>query len=483
MSCKLHSHQATRETQSRGGHEVCKKPEPLITYKYLKVNEQREFVSPLAETKWHNLSASGQARDRYLASEWVWSCTTPDNPELQGYRSLSTVLVTLQVWGKVLIGDNGVVQSEHARIIQYDANDYYGALATIGVIPLQEALDIIDPQSPRFVELIKQNLGKLTAQELEKILVEKKQDVWVSYPRALEKFTEQKLRELLEKSQSPQLAYAIASRIKNTIPLDYLRPFVCRSPIIAFQFAKFIEGAHNSTRQAACKDPAYAYQYARYIDRAPRDDTRLAACQDPQYAYYYATDIDHRPDLATREAVCQSPQFARLYAQNVDRCGTEITRKAASQDPREALEYALNVDQAPHPTTRLGVLVDPDSALRYAIEIDQKPLDETRLATSQKPSTAYYYALYVDRSPCDITRRGASTDPQYAYLYARSVDRSPHPITRTGASKSAKWGYQYAVSVDRMPTEETRKAVQSSKAYRSLYQRWENKLVKTEVPS
>lgn len=148
MSCRNHVSNAKHISNQQGCSSVGSPSKEVITYKYLELTPDRKFMSPVSEVVWENGTCSGDAIDEENRADWVWSCDSPDNPELAQYRSRFNVLVTLQVWGDVVYGDNGVIRSQHARIIGYDSDDYYFALFCHGQLTIQQLNSLLTPNSP-----------------------------------------------------------------------------------------------------------------------------------------------------------------------------------------------------------------------------------------------------------------------------------------------------------------------------------------------
>lgn len=298
MTCKNEAQKAKFSTSERGGAAVHNNPTPMITYKYLELDHNHRFVSPVSGHCWEQNAVKGEASDENDPRNWVWSCTSPHNPELASYRNDTSVLVSLEVWGKVLISDNGVGRSQYARIVGYDPMDYYSILCQRGEIGEDILKQMISPTAPGIVRVIK------------------------SRPHLLDSKT---VQQIMDNRPSPEVAFWVARNI-------YKR-------------------SDDTTRQIACRDPQFAYLYALHIDQAPREDTRQAACGSPQWAYFYAKDVDKSPRNDTRLAACQDPLYACFYARDVDYRGRDDTRQAACKDPSSAYLYAVDVDKRFHPLT------------------------------------------------------------------------------------------------------------------------------------
>lgn len=362
----------------------------MVTYKYLNLTADGQFVSPVSNRVWRGLKMKGRGAKEERRQDWVWSCMTPDNHELRSYCDETSVLVTLEVWGRVVVRDNGVVQSEYARIIGYDSDDYYYVLHKYGKISISEALSLISPSSYRLPSLLENDLADV--------------------PFGI-------IANILEKNPTPRLAYLIA---KNY----YKKP-------------------ESKTRSIALLDPWAAYMYALEVDRSPSDDTRLVACQDPRVACSYARDVDRAVHPLTRQAAYSRPDTALTYARTVDKRPNKKSRQICCEYPETAFEYALHVDRRPRDDTRQAACKSSYYAFRYAWQVDKQPREDTREAACQASSHAYEYALHVDRGPHPLTRQTACREPYFAYCYAVSIDDRPHPQTESGVKPSRRWSRAY----------------------------------------
>lgn len=421
---------------------------PLITYKYLELDSSGQFVSPVAKTRWENHSMSGKSQDEDEPRDWIWSCLTADNPALSNYDSETAVLVTLQVWGKVLIDHLGVVRSQGARIVAYDSGDYYYAQLMNKKIDVCTAAKMISPFSRRYLDLVKNFASQISADILG----------WA-----------------LQQNPDPWLAFYSAKA--GLLEKEAARRLVCGCAETAFYFARDVDCcSHDETRRAVCQRPEWAYAYALEVDRWPCDDTRRATCGSPRYAYLYAVNVDKSANDETRLATCQDSHYAYMYAKHVDGAPSELTRRSAVCQPGWAYWYALEVDGVSRDDTRAGACVDPWYAYLYARDVDGYARDDTRNMACQSPSAAYWYAVNMDGMPRDDTRRGACQSPQWAYRYALEVDRCPREDTRLAACSDPEYAYRYATEVDRTPHFRTRLGAYKDSYYLKQYSRWENHL-------
>lgn len=357
MSCTKQTHGATSQSNALGASPITAS-QPLITYKYLELTSDGEFCSPIAQTIWRNGEVRALDPSPDERSAWIWSCSSPDNPELRLYKDNKSVLITLQVWGETLISDNGVVRSKFARIIGYDSDDYYYVLYEQGKISVEEAKRVISPGSDRMIQIMIKEQDKFTREEID--------------------FHRQNLND-------PDAAYWMACYIDQS-PHPQTRRIACLSPATAFYYARDIDRQpHTQTRMAASQDPATAFDYATLIDKHPHPVTRRGACKDPQKAFDYANVVDRKPRSDTRIAACRDPRVAVLYANQVDLRPHPLTRQAACRNPRTAYDYALLVDRGPHDQTRQAACADPEMAMYYAEAIDKRPTSIIQKAVEKYP--------------------------------------------------------------------------------------------------
>lgn len=420
MTCKNQTHHLGPLSNLSGGVESQHNRQDLITYKYLDLTPEKTFVSPVARKTWHTPKMGGEACNPESREEWVWSCLTPDNPELKNYRTPNSVLVTLRVWGKVLIHDNGVVQSEYAQIIGYSSDDYYCALLYMREARFEEVRPLIATDTDRIADLL-ENCPEL--------------------------FTPDDLLELWANTGHPKIAYLTAKLLQR--PDERTRQLACQEPRLAYEYAKTVDKQpRDDTRQAACRDPHAAYRYARDVDAMPRPDTRSAACQSPTSACYYAIYVDKQSTPETLNGLLQgntNSDIVLLYARHFG--PDDRTREFCCQRSHIAYQYAVSVDKRPRDDTRRAACQNPHDAVRYARDVDRSPRDDTRAAACLSPQSAFEYAAYVDRKPLDETRVAASKDPQHAYFYAKYVDKHPHPCTWDGVRNSPEWSEQYRLEI------------------------------------
>lgn len=371
MSCNRSIHAINQQLTHVGGSAVTSAPPPMITYKHLILSKRGQFVSPVSRKTWKDMQISATGEREEEKSDWIWSCTSPSHPALLSYQSEETVLVTLEVWGKVVVDETGIVRSQYARIIGYDATDYYYLLWQRRKIPTEVFKNMISPDSWRVHNLI------------------------ISNP---ELFDEKLAQEALEKKPTPEFAFYIAKH--GLVRNEKTREIACQNPYYAFKYALEVDGyPSEETRAAACHSSYAALAYAEKVDKCPRDDTRAAACMEPDHAFFYALNVDKSPRDDTRNAVLSDPQYA--------------------------YEYALKIDQSPRDDTRLAACRNAAYARLYAQYVDKCPRDETRKAACKKPISAYIYALEVDKGYHPDTWKAVQKSSRFRKLYAQDIAGTP----------------------------------------------------------
>lgn len=413
MSCTAHTSTANLTGEKYGGGLIVSQTKPMITYKYLDLTPDCKFKSLLSGFVDENMTVGGESPDPFRGVKWVLSYLTPDNLLLKGDALDLSVLVTLHVWGEVVVDSKGVVRSQHARIIAYDKDDFYFVMLKHKKIDVQTAKSNITCGSEKFKKLLLQYTPH---------------------------FSEDEIKQYLTQNPDPDTAYQLGVRVN----LDICREIACRDPYKAFLYADSVDlMPRDDTREAACKDHESAYFYAVYIDKYPRDDTRAAACKNPFTACWYAVHVDKSPRQDTREVACQNPQAAYQYALEVDKGPRDDTRLAACGSPKSAYLYACDVDRGPRDETRSAACKDPYYAYKYACDVDKCPRDDTRSAACKDAQSAYLYAQDVDQAPRDDTRSAACGDPWGAFKYALEIDKAPHLQTYQAVARDRSFLESY----------------------------------------